>query len=333
MNRVIISIYSNFANTGGAQDVTIMLASHFAQDDRKPIVLTRTPLDKIADKYVNVAEFKALNHSIVKHIVRTYDNPVFISHDRKSTVRMMLYRALGLDFRLIHVAHNTFKTLKHITVFPREVIAISNGVYDNLQNYFKLDKSCISIIPNGIVDKGWRSPRNTDDVRILLAGRICPVKRQVELARHLKGRLSTDVSLDFAGCGEDEAALKAEIDGASNMRYIGQINVEERIENYDYVMLFSEKEGLPLILIEACMYGKPMLTNDVSGMEDVNIDGKTGYVCQDYDALIARMSSLPRSNSDEYMYMAINARRQYENLFTLERMLEGYERLINNSGA
>lgn len=326
---MLISVYNNFANTGGAQDVAILLARHFVKDNHKPIVLTSTPVDKIADKYSGVAEFKDLSYSTVRHLLKTCDNPVFLSHDRKATTRLMVYKLLGLNFRLIHVAHNTFDNLRMLTLFPKEVVAISKGVYDNLREYFKIDMSRISMIPNGIVDKGLSTPRHSDDVRILLAGRICPVKRQVELARYLKGHLPANVILDFAGVGEDEVALKAEINGSPNIRYLGQINVEAEIENYDYVLLFSEKEGLPLILIEACMYGKPMISNDIPGVVDINIDGRTGYVCRNYESLAERLSALPPSNSEEYKRLSINARRHYENCFTRERMLSGYECLLN----
>lgn len=324
----LITVYNNFANTGGAQDVALTLAEGFA-GNATPVVLTRTSTANITREYAGRADFLPLSFGGVKNLFRRYPDAVFLSHDRKSTTRLMAYRLLlGESLKIVHVAHNVFDSLRWCTWLPKHVVAISSGVRENLVSYFRIPESRISFIPNGIADLGARPPRQTDGIRILLLGRICKVKRQVDIARRLAGKLPAGTSLCFAGRGELERELADSIATERNMQYLGQIDVAKEIHNFDYVMLCSEREGLPLCLIEACMYGKPMVTNALPSVTDINIDGITGYVCRDDSMLADVVSHLPSPASNEYKKMSDNARRHFDRHFQYSSMIESYRDLL-----
>lgn len=326
----VISAYNNFANTGGAQDMALLLAKHFSSHGERPIMLTSTDLSKIDVKYSEKADFIKYSIGNVAKLIKKHEGAIILSHDRKTTTKLILSaRLTGRKLKIVHVAHNCFDNMSIFTLLPKNIVAISSAVYENLITYFKVDKSHITLIPNGLADKGVREPRKAQDIRILLAGRICNVKRQLEIAHALCGRLPNGVSLDFAGRGEDELKLDKYLKGNDQMHYIGQIYIDNHISDYDYVMLCSQHEGLPLSLIEACMYGKPMITNSHPAMLDVNTDGLTGYVCRDDNHLVEIIKNLAKPQDEEYTRMSHNARKRYDERFRLEIMYEAYDALFS----
>lgn len=327
---LIVSIYPNFANKGGAQDVALQLAERL-NPYTKPIVLTKTPIDRIVSDYrshINFLSFSWKNISMLSK-----KNAVFLSHDRKCTTQLQL---LKLFFRkrikVIHVAHNTFTNLRRFCCYPETVIAVSNGVKENLIEYFHVPISHIQVVFNGIKDcRNVKDKNNNEnEIHILLAGRICPVKQQVELVKQSKGRIPPHVHIFFAGDGEDREKLQKEIDGDPQFHYIGFVKISECMNRYDYVCLFSQKEGLPLFLIEGLMFGKPLITNKLSVVYDVNIPNETGFAFSDFESLIQGLTFLPLPNSEEYLRLSLNARRRYEEFFTEEKMIKSYEMIINN---
>lgn len=329
----VISVYNNFANTGGAQDIALMLAQHFASG-KQPMMLTTTSADNITTEYAGKADFRPLSLHSFRTIAAEHPGAIFLSHDRKSTTRLMIYRMLCRNHaKIVHVAHNVFDNLRFATLLPRHIVAISSGVRDNLISYFHIAPERITFIPNGMLDAGSRAPRDAHDIRILHIGRICAVKRQIEIARTLTGKMPEHTSLHFAGRGELEEELRNTVAGLPDTHYIGHIKPAEEIDSFDYVLLCSEREGLPLSLIEACMFGKPMITNALPSVGDINIHGVTGYVCSSDDALIRTVGTLPTPDSDEYRRLAAGARKRYEQYFGLEKMLSAYDELLNNVAA
>ena len=157
------------------------------------------------------------------------------------------------------------------------------------------------------------------------------MKRQVLLAETLHGKFPPHVQLHFAGSGPDEAMLAKTIATDQQMRFLGQVDIEDILEHYDYVLLFSEKEGLPLTLIEACRQGMPMITNDIPAVCEINEDGRTGFVFPTVASLAEGLANLPRRNSPAYTAMAKAAREKYERLFREENMIAQYQEIIKNT--
>ena len=329
MGRKVVTVYFNFQNKGGAQNIALNLAEKLSEKESLPVIFTNTPKELIHSDYKERANFLPFS---VTNIIRFFrDDYAFLSHDRKSTTKLMLVNMLfGSKLKILHVSHNVFNSLSSLTLFPKNIISISTAVTKNLKEYFKISPDRIRYIPNGLPDLGLHSPRNCQSIKILMAGRICRVKRQIEIANAFKKAYLPNISIAFAGIGEDAPALKNLIKGSDNITYLGEINIAERIGEFDYVLLFSEKEGLPLILIEACMSGKPMLTNNLPSVTDINVNNKTGFVYESLDDLIAALQTLPNSTDAQYIQLSENSRRQYELFFTEDQMVESYRQAIDS---
>lgn len=325
----IISVYPNFANRGGAQDVALQLAEHL--NEEKSIVLTETPSANIVLEYKTRAQFDLFCKQTVLKLAD--GNTLFLSHHRKSTSLLLLYRFFSRNkFPIIHVAHNTFNNLKYFSFFPDTIVAVSNGVKQNLMDYFHVHNERIKVIFNGLKDNrnNQNKKQEQHEIHILLPGRICEIKQQIEIIKNTRGKLASHIHFYFAGLGEDAELLKKEIENDTQYHYVGFLNMYENLNKYDYVCLFSKKEGLPLSLIEGCMFGKPLITNDIPAVLDVNEAGKTGFVYSDLKTLSEGLNLLPMAYSEDYKRLSYNARLKYEKYFTEDKMLTQYRQIIED---
>ena len=324
----VICVYPNFVNRGGAQDVVLQLAEQLNQGD-VPIVLTNTCDKHINPDYRSKVKYLSFGLKNVRNLANK--NTIFLSHHRKCTSILLLFKLLlGRKLKIVHVAHNTFTNLRLFTFFPSTVIAVSNGVKENLMNYFKVPEDHIRVIFNGIKDsrQGNYSDFHENEIRILFPGRICKVKQQVEIVRQTKSKIKPYIHIYFAGRGEEEEMLKREIVGSPQYHFVGFINMDNSLPQYDYVCLFSQKEGLPLALIYGIMYGKPLITNDLLAVQDVNKNGETGFVFASMDELIEGLNNLPMPKTAEYNKMSRLARKRYDEEFVEEKMISEYRNAL-----
>lgn len=328
----IVSIYPNFDARGGAQDVLVQLAMQLNRES-KSIILTNTPTNQIAKDYCREQlVFQKFSFANVRRLSRDKD-VVFISHHRKLTSLIYIYLVLmGCSDRLVHIAHNTFLNLKWATWFPKRVIAVSDAVKENLINYFGLPEHRIKVIYNGVPDVVEPRPscvKFMGTIKILLAGRICEVKQQLALVRFIQDQLPESVEIYFAGVGEQLEELRETIALYKGYHTLGFIDISKEIYHYDYMMLFSEKEGLPLSLIEGLRSGTPLITNRVGAVLEVNKAGETGFVYESFESLLEGLKVLPLPSSQSYAELSVNARKRYENLFKEEIMIEQYQNYLS----
>ena len=119
--------------------------------------------------------------------------------------------------------------------------------------------------------------------KILCVARLEPVKNLsmvLDVAAVLKER-KTLFHLIIAGKGILEKALEAEI-GRKNLRDVVSIrytpHIHALIKEADVVVLASIKEGIPRSVMEAMALKKPMVATDVSGTNELVVDGITGFL-------------------------------------------------------
>lgn len=266
--------------------------------------------------------------------IRDLKDSVVILHERGFCTKLVLLnRLLSLNIRIIYVHHSLLVGKRILTFFPDEIVGISDKVIDNLTNYFNVDKNRIIKIYNGIPDIVKQITINypKQDVKILHVGRICSGKQQVEIVKRLSSKIDSRVHIDFMGTGDQYEELLELTKDSPNFKAIGFYpNVAEMIQKYDYVLLYSTIEGLPISLIEACMCGKPIICNDVGGNIEIGRVGKNAFVANDWDELLKLLNELPNVSSNEYERMCHESRRIYEDNFSIELFRDNYAKLINS---
>jgi glycosyltransferase involved in cell wall biosynthesis len=263
-----------------------------------------------------------------------FRNSILLIHARRLlTFYYLINKIFRLKMKLIYVSHNTYETLKKVTFFPKNVVTISDKVTKNLIEYFNVPINHITKIYNGVINFDNRVildlGREEALINILYAARINSVKQQLEIVRNLKGKLPKNVQIVFAGSGSDEDELKSLIVGDPNFKFIGFVKeMQNLISQYDYLMLFSQKEGLPISLIEGTAVGKPLIINDVGGNLEIGRVNENAFLANSWEELAATINSLPARSDDLYKKMSSESLRIYDENFRYETMIDKYLSLI-----
>lgn len=89
------------------------------------------------------------------------------------------------------------------------------------------------------------------------------------------------VSVSIVGTGPDEELLKdlAKLLGAGNVFFRGQISDTYEVWKKAHALVLpSRTEGLPLVIVEAMMAGRPVITTDAGGNKEFLEEGVTGFI-------------------------------------------------------
>lgn len=329
-SRTFVTIYPRFVSKGGAQDMAISIAQGL-EKKIKPIILYDNP--NICKEY-REAEVEFVRFSIRSITKYHKDGCIFLSHHRKMTtyLRLLSLCLFRNNLKIVHVAHNTFSTLRNWTLFPKNIIAVSHTVKKNLIDYFRIPKERIKVIYNGMIDvysPNNKLDLNTEVIKIILLGRIDPVKRQLEFVKETIGKLDSRIKIYFGGIGEDYSKLKAITEKTNQYICLGLIDVKRELYKYDYVCLFSEKEGLPLSLIEGCMFAKPLLTNTIPSVLEVNRVNYNGIAESTWPKIINMLNSLVNIPISDYKVLCNNSRKLYEQEFNYDIMIDRYRNYLD----
>jgi glycosyltransferase involved in cell wall biosynthesis len=95
-------------------------------------------------------------------------------------------------------------------------------------------------------------------------------------------------------------------------------------------MLPSDYEGLPIVILEAMSYGKPVVASDVGGISEIVINGETGYTVEnDPNAFVEKIKYILEN---EYVYKEFskNASKQFRKHLTVEKMIQGYMKIYQS---
>lgn len=170
----------------------------------------------------------------------------------------------------------------------RRIVAVSTDLAGKLEATFPAKK--ITVIENGIALDGIapRQPVTADasaPVHIAIAGRLVPVKR-VDLFLQIAAQLEAaatpadhPVRFTVYGSGPLEDALKQQASDLrlKNLHFAGhQANMHQHLPDIDILLITSDHEGLPMILLEAMAHGINVVSHAVGGIPRVLDDGACG---------------------------------------------------------
>ena len=111
---------------------------------------------------------------------------------------------------------------------------------------------------------------------------------------------------------------------AERIRFPGHCHdLAERLPRQDILLLISHWEGLPLVLIEAMRAGLPVVASRVGGIEEVVVDGETGFLIphEGVDELAERLHQLGMDPALRQQ-MGRAGRARYAAHFQLPAMLD-----------
>ncbi len=172
----------------------------------------------------------------------------------------------------------------------RSVVAVSNGVADDLSLSLSIPRESIDVIYNPVIDSGFHdrtclpATHTVSKQTVLFVGRLVPPKDMPNLLAAcviLKQRRHLDVLI--AGDGSERPMIETQIKAmglAQLVRLVGMVqNPLPLMAGSGVLVLPSRFEGLPGVLIEALACGTQIVSTDCPhGPAEILEDGRYGQL-------------------------------------------------------
>lgn len=308
----------------------VLLDIHEAlKDDFDAKIVGNIPYGKVSGNLgISEGDYLRLSNPFM------FRNSVVIIHERRLLPLMWLLRHIpGLNLKCVYVHHNELYGNKWLSLFPKNIVAISDAGIRNLTDYFGVSQADITKIHNCVRETSPCEPRtkkfDPDNITILYPARINSVKRQIEIVTHLKCKLDPRVRILFAGTGPQYEELKSQCEGLTQFQALGfRDDIPLLMSNSDFVMLFSSQEGLPISLIEGAIFSLPLICNNVGGNYEIAQEGRNLVKITNWDQLIPTLNTLPLMSEREYNSLSQSSRDIYIGNFTFDIFKTKYTRLI-----
>ena len=226
------------------------------------------------------------------------------------------------------------------------VISVSSEMTDFLSS--QCPRAKIATIPNGIDLESVRSKFSKAEARTRLgvpedfkmigtAGRLEPIKRLdlfLEMARLVRDRRS-DVRFVVAGEGREESRLRALTENLGiqdDVMFLGhRDDVFDVLRALDIMVLSSDHEGMPMVLLEAMALGVLVVARAVGGIPEVIQRDVSGVLVNSSDpAALAESCLKALDDAESSRRMTEAAQTLVQEKFSAERTA-GEVRLLYNS--
>lgn len=358
MNKRIAFLVYNFSNSGGLNQVVVNLINELCNEyDIHLISLIQDkPISykidsRIQYTYLFSEEFRlrkmwkdakkplkeyVKNNSIEKVILEG-DYPGIIGSSLRFTSKAKLvfheHGSLMSQWERKDIVFIRFinSLLSHYTV----LLTDRNKTAYNKR--FLLKKSKIKVIENWVEAINSSVMYNKDSKKIIYAGRLGKEKGVLKLLKswNIAREDLHGWSLDIYGTGEEQERVNEYIINnnlSSSVSMLGwNSNVREKFRDYAFFVLPSDREGFPLVLIEAQAEGLPVISFDVlTGPREILNHMVDGILVEDgnIDKLAEEIKNL--ANETDLRVKMSQAALQNVSRFSKENILRKWESLIED---
>ena len=294
----------------------------------------------LASKMVDVVKYENLDilhvHYAIPHAAVAYmAKQILLSHDINIPVVTTLH---GTDITLVGSNKSFFPVAEFSINSSDGVTTVSKQLKRKTEETFNVEKE-IRVIYNFIDFARFRKT-NKDHFKKAIApngekimvhvSNFRKVKR-VEDVIHVFEKVNAKLPCKLMLIGDGPEREKMEelcrkLGLCSEIRFLGkQDAVEELLAVSDIFVLPSANESFGLAALEAMACEVPVVSSNIGGLPEVNIDGKTGYLCNvgDIDTMAARALEILEDPEKHQKFR--DAAFQHAKTFDIENILPVYE--------
>ena len=248
----------------------------------------------LAGELVDVVKYEKLDllhvHYAIPHATAAYlAQQILASEGISIPVITTLH---GTDITLVGKDKNYEPLVRFAINQSDGVTAVSHSLADETRSHFGITRH-IEVIHNFVDVERFR-PRKAahfkkaiapNDERILIHISNFRKLKRVDIALEIFEGINKKIpsKLLLVGDGPERARMEQtarEMQIDQHVRFLGkQEAVEEILSVCDLFIMPSESESFGLAALEAMACGVPVLSSDVGGLPEVNVHGKTGYLC------------------------------------------------------
>lgn len=334
------------SNLGGAQSVVINMANELCHNHQVIVVAGEGDgkLWELLDISIKVEKIDTLKRALspisdlktVYSFIRLYKkyNPDIIHlHSSKAGFlgrlvfprKKIIYTVHGFDS--IRIAHRIFLPIERLFQNKcKAIVPVSK--YDELNLREEKITHNIHLVYNGIEKPSELSDINFSFVdkylyKVLCIARLSPPK-DCDLFLKVAAKLP---HYAFIWIGNQQEFIKRH---PSNVFFMGSIpNAGAYNEYIDLFILPSNYEGLPMTIIEAMSFGKPVVASAVGGISEIVVNDVNGYTVENIVEAFAEKIEYILENQDVYNRFSKNALKRYQEDLMVDKMVEGYLKIYN----
>jgi glycosyltransferase involved in cell wall biosynthesis len=328
---------------GGAQSVVVQLANALCHEH--DVVLVAGEGDgkmwELVDSSVTRIDCPHLQKSLslksdllaaiaLRRIYRKHRPDVIHLHSSKAGAlgrivfpsKRVVYTVHGFDS--IRLAFRKFLPVERVLQrYAMAIVGVSN--YDSKNMVTERITRNISTIYNGLTTPNTENITDFEVFNkyskvVLTIARINPQKNPalfVEIAR-----LMPEYGFVWIG-NQHEVTEFGEL--PANCHFLGNIlNAGAYCSKADLFMLPSNYEGLPMVIIEAMSFGKPVVASDVGGISEIVRNDTNGYVVENSAEAFATRIREILQNREKYEAFSRSSLDIYNAELTVDKMVAGY---------
>jgi L-malate glycosyltransferase len=284
----------------------------------------------LASKMVDVVKYEKLDLLHVHYA---------IPHASAAYMAKQILKTENIEIPVITTLHGTDITLvgkdasyEPVVTFSINasdgVTAVSEDLKKDTYQHFKITKD-IEVIPNFIDLERFKKQKKehfktaicpNGEMLLVHTSNFRKVKRVDDVVRVFHNiRKVIPAKLLLVGDGPERTHIEAlcrELGDCDDIRFLGKLEaVEEVLSVADLFIMPSEKESFGLAALEAMACEVPVISTNVGGIPELNINGKTGFLSEvgDIEAMTKNaLYILDKNNLPEFKKNALNRAMEFD---------------------
>jgi N-acetyl-alpha-D-glucosaminyl L-malate synthase BshA len=292
----------------------------------------------LTSKMVEVTQYEKLD-LIHAHYAIPHATSALLAKQICSNIKIVT-TLHGTDITLVGLEPSFEPLMRYSIEASNVVTSVSEFLKKETIENYKVKKD-IMVIPNFVDTEVFR-PMDVNNLRRLLApngekilvhvSNFRAVKRVTDAIRAFKMILDSGMKAKFLliGDGPDRSeseSLARELGVWNHTRFLGkQAELAALLSASDVFLIPSGNESFGLAALEAMACGVPVVSSDIGGLPEVNVDGVTGYVVKTGDvAAIAKKTKALLTDEPLRKRMGKAALDHAVEHFTKEKLVPLYE--------
>lgn len=279
----------------------------------------------VFDDFLTYIELKMLYKKEKPDIIHLHSSKIGILGRLAFPKSKTIYTVHGFDS--IRVAYRQYLPIERLLQKRcKAIVGVSR--YDLKHLIEEGISKNVVCIHNGIsrpnqLNKDPFSPYANYKYRILCIARLAPPKNSqlfMEIAS-----LLPEYAFFWIGNKEEYTGEKP-----ANVFFLGNLtNAGAYCEYVDIFLLTSNYEGLPIVVLEAMSFGKPVVASNVGGISEIVVNNENGFTIDNDAELFVQKIKYILDNQTVYTSFSERAQTKFEVNLTVGKMTEKYLELYN----